>query len=74
MSGVVTSNSDLCVVGVEELEAKIVDMEEKMVKQQKVLDQEKVKKVEAINKLADVSVTIHKHTHVHTFKCSHTRT
>lgn len=47
----------VCVVCVEmeEMAGKVVEMEEKMVKLQKVLDQEKVKKVEAINKLADVS-------------------
>jgi len=42
----------------EDMEVKVVEMDEKMVKLQKVLDQEKVKKVEAINKLADVSNTL----------------
>jgi len=39
---------------VEELEAMLVKNDEKMAKLQTLLDQEKVKKVEAINKLADV--------------------
>ena len=43
-----------CLAEVEELEAKLVANDEKMVKLQRLLDQEKVKKVEAINKLADV--------------------